>query len=1043
MDAELLDYLNIVNKIVISVNTKLSNNVYNRLIRVLKTCRYIVFLSSSSAGKPDKSDFNNNINKIQGDIIKDLTDASLIKTKQKGRKKREKVLTPSDYRGEFSVILNSHVEEMKKLIINWVINTVNKKEGGNFLENLDQLKNFLYKEYLDNTGKLLISDYKLKYYNESLKGVKLHNQNYYDDTLNEFSPNNVAMFNELINTYSSINMNDISNIKKIEKYDLDQPLMKALSDIINNPEIDGERKQIGIEKLCLEYDLNWFEKEMKDSVDARSVMLHDIYKKMDNALNFIIKPYTRYNYLKLTNLYDKCNFISDDNNNDINNKSISVFKSLLVLILLGNKNIISTSFKLIIELLTRSDSHMQMDRTELVFNLGNKLFKFTNYTINNLKIRIAEGKEINAELNKLLQIFNIEKLIEILNSIGEIDKFEIGDSIMKIMEDKTEVITRKLIINNSNNREVFICISDDYIKKLNISCINVTQLPMLHKPNEPDSDGKYLPYIHGEISHIYNTFDTIVKRKYDIRDQVENQSVLIDTINYLNNTPFIINKEILKFIRNEWLNDNSTFFKGLNKLEIINNKDNEEEIGRKQSHNSKYWRYLNTINIATIYQNSIFYLPTFADFRGRIYTLSNYLSYQGDDLSRSLLLFKDKNNESLSNEGYKYLLFYFANLAGHSNLSYEERVNWSENNIMKLYKNYIEDKNKFNSNYLTTLKEPLQFLSIMFAIIKVIKAISKGLSQDQKIIINNPILFDASCNGIQHLSALTRELDMAINTNLVSLPNSKDIPKDFYIFAAKFVQKEIDLSNIENIRKIKINRKFIKKSVMTIPYNISLYGVKEQMKEHFSVYKEQNKKMYKVPKELTHNNECLYLYPSEVSKLGEIVYNGLIDNLPSLKLLNKYLDDLITILLKLNSPIIWITPAGLKISLSNIKFKKERTTSSLIPYGKPVTISIPTNKLNTRKIKTSFMPNLVHSLDASNIHLMCKNLTGIPIYTIHDCFASTCNNMSIIENKVKTSFIEIYFKDGNYLEKMRVQTLNWGPKLKAIIIQLLKRIMNI
>ena len=47
----------------------------------------------------------------------------------------------------------------------------------------------------------------------------------------------------------------------------------------------------------------------------------------------------------------------------------------------------------------------------------------------------------------------------------------------------------------------------------------------------------------------------------------------------------------------------------------------------------------------------------------------------------------------------------------------------------------------------------------------------------------------------------------------------------------------------------------------------------------------------------------------------------------------KYLDGLITILLKLNSPIIWITPAGLKISwlASNIKFKKERTTSSLIP----------------------------------------------------------------------------------------------------------------
>ena len=155
-----------------------------------------------------------------------------------------------------------------------------------------------------------------------------------------------------------------------------------------------------------------------------------------------------------------------------------------------------------------------------------------------------------------------------------------------------------------------------------------------------------------------------------------------------------------------------------------------------------------------------------------------------------------------------------------------------------------------------------------------------------------------------------------------------------------------------------------------------------------------------------------------MNTLGEIAYNGLLNNLPSLRTLSEYLDLLLTILLKLDLPVIWITPSGLKISLSNLKFNKERTRSSLIPFGKPVTISIPTNKLNTRKIKTSFMPNLVHSLDASNIHLMCKNLSGIPIYTIHDCFASTANNMSIIEDKVKTSFIEIYFKDGNYLEKM-------------------------
>ena len=127
---------------------------------------------------------------------------------------------------------------------------------------------------------------------------------------------------------------------------------------------------------------------------------------------------------------------------------------------------------------------------------------------------------------------------------------------------------------------------------------------------------------------------------------------------------------------------------------------------------------------------------------------------------------------------------------------------------------------------------------------------------------------------------------------------------------------------------------------------------------------------------------------------------------------------MLSILLKLDRPIVWITPSGLKISLSNIKYQKIRTSSSLVPHGQPVTISIPTNSLNTRKIKSSFMPNLVHSLDASNIHLLCNNLSVQPLYTIHDCFATTANHMSYIENKVKTAFISIYFSEGNYLEKM-------------------------
>ncbi len=62
------------------------------------------------------------------------------------------------------------------------------------------------------------------------------------------------------------------------------------------------------------------------------------------------------------------------------------------------------------------------------------------------------------------------------------------------------------------------------------------------------------------------------------------------------------------------------------------------------------------------------------------------------------------------------------------------------------------------------------------------------------------------------------------------------------------------------------------------------------------------------------------------------------------------------------------------------------------------------------------MPNLVK--DASNIHLLTDYFKNEPLYTIHDCFASTPNNMNKMENRVKNVIIKIYFKDSNYLEKM-------------------------
>ena len=53
---------------------------------------------------------------------------------------------------------------------------------------------------------------------------------------------------------------------------------------------------------------------------------------------------------------------------------------------------------------------------------------------------------------------------------------------------------------------------------------------------------------------------------------------------------------------------------------------------------------------------------------------------------------------------------------------------------------------------------------------------------------------------------------------------------------------------------------------------------------------------------------------------------------------------------------------------------------------------------------------------------MAPKLTGIPIYTIHDCFATTANNMALIKNNVTTLFSEMYFNKP-YLKLVHIQSL--------------------
>jgi DNA-directed RNA polymerase len=197
----------------------------------------------------------------------------------------------------------------------------------------------------------------------------------------------------------------------------------------------------------------------------------------------------------------------------------------------------------------------------------------------------------------------------------------------------------------------------------------------------------------------------------------------------------------------------------------------------------------------------------------------------------------------------------------------------------------------------------------MLAVLKALRA----YKNKEVPIINNPVLFDASCSGIQHLSAMTRDIEIARKVNIIPeqhLENESDemileksTGQDYYLYAAKKVQVYLDNCKDKKFNNILLSRELVKRTIMTIPYNVTAFGVKGQLLKHIKLVKIDDKMFYQLTPNLTKDNKTMFLLPSEFLKFVDVIYKNLVD-IPSLSKLTKYLNKLLKIILKLDIPII-------------------------------------------------------------------------------------------------------------------------------------------
>jgi hypothetical protein len=235
---------------------------------------------------------------------------------------------------------------------------------------------------------------------------------------------------------------------------------------------------------------------------------------------------------------------------------------------------------------------------------------------------------------------------------------KLGDFFITLLSSFPSVIFERVLTRSKGSKKynsALLKINDEYLDDIrNNLIIHPNSLPMICKPNEWSykSYGGFL--INKELN---DDIITGVTHKH----KMENRHSLYNAINYLNSIQFSINNSLLNFLNNEG-------------NYLLSEVPSEDEFQRDI-----------TLKIAEIFENVTFYLNCKADWRGRLYTESFFIDYQGSDLSSSLVNFHD--GEAINDNGKYYLYIHGANNHNENNISktsFDNRIDWVKKNYDKI-----------------------------------------------------------------------------------------------------------------------------------------------------------------------------------------------------------------------------------------------------------------------------------------------------------------------------------------------------------------------
>jgi DNA-directed RNA polymerase len=380
------------------------------------------------------------------------------------------------------------------------------------------------------------------------------------------------------------------------------------------------------------------------------------------------------------------------------------------------------------------------------------------------------------------------------------------------------------------------------------------------------------------------------------------------------------------------------------------------------------------------------------DFRGRLNVAGHRGSHpQSSDLGKALLQFA--RGKPLGASGLYWLMVRAANAYGHDKVPLDERVAWTERHSTDITASANDPLGC--GRLWNEAAEPWAFLATCQEL-----ADAWASKRPVDYVSHLPVPLDASANGLQHLSALARDPEGGLLTNLTPTRERHDVYEHVADVLRHRVHRDVTAGRTEAGAVLAlISRALVKQPVMTTPYGVTRAGVRDQLNDALPA---------SFGNELGHRARLLnYLRDAVIDAIG--------DTLSAAEAVMKWFAVIAGMLAAEGRPMCWTTPTGSRVRQGYLERGNRRVVT---PFG---TLLLPRAQgegaplgFDARRAAQSASANVVHSFDGAHLHEIVARLADIGVHsltTVHDSFGTHAADTPLLGRVVRETFAAIHRTD--------------------------------